>query len=107
MARIDALTRSGADNGNHFEPSRKCRVARPYMSAGRSSIDVGCRCAIALASIGSVTILAAVALRAQDKSAIGEAPYAPSVRQDPPVQSPAVEESGSILATVRDVGGDG
>ena len=185
MARIDALTRSGEDNGNHFEPSRICRVARLNMSVGRNSINVGRRCAIALASIGSVTILAAVPLRAQDNisspvesrvlnnatvkdafhlstsddvqrrvhgslmispqaldfdspkgsrgvsknqmhsmgafpeaqqqnpmevaigSGVGEAPFAPSARQGSPVQSPAAEGSGSILATVLDVEGDG
>src|SRR5579872_6584566 len=103
----NGLTRSGEDNGNHFEPSRICRVAGRNMRAGKNSIDVGRRCAIALASVGTVTILAAVPLRAQNKSIVGEAPFAPSVRLGSAVQSPAVQGSGSILSTVGDVEGDG
>src|SRR5579872_4086333 len=98
MARIDALSRSGEHNGNHFEPSGKCRIAPLNMSAGRNSIAAGRRCAIAFASIGFVTILAAIPLRAQDKSLAGKAPFAPSVQQGSPVQSAAVEGSGSILS---------
>ena len=51
-------------------------------------MKVGRRCAVALASIGSVTLLAAVPLRAQDNNS-----------------SP--EGSGSIFTTVLDAGGDG
>jgi hypothetical protein len=55
------------------------------------------RCAIALASLSSVTILATVLVRAQNK--IGS--------EDSPVQTEAAEGSGSILAAVLDVNGDG
>jgi hypothetical protein len=73
-------------------------------------MKVGRRCAIALASLSSATILVTVPLRAQDKigsAGVGEVPSAQSARQDSPVQSQAAEESGSILATVLDVNGTG
>jgi hypothetical protein len=73
-------------------------------------MKVGRRCAIALASLSSVTILVTVPLRAQDKiglAGVGEAPSEQSAEQDSPVQSPAAEESGRILATVLDVNGTG
>lgn len=70
-----------------------CGITRLKMSGTRNTMKLGRRCAITLALLSSVTILAIAPLRAQSAESV--------------VQSPAADGSGSILATVLDVNGGG